>query len=265
MPGGGFVRTGHRGARGLAPENTMASFTRAVQEGVDALEFDVHMTADEEIVVCHDPTVDRTTGGVGRIADMTLAELRALDAGYRFQAAGTEGFPQRAQGVQIPLLREVLEAFPEHLFTVELKESPHPGFVAAVLKLCEALAPGRVQYGCFPHAQLSELRRLAPQVPTGCSHREIRIFYALNLFRLTRLFPSASRVLQVPRFSDFETDSGLKVVTPRFVRAAHKSGRSVQVWTINDPELMTELLDWGVDGITTDRPDVLNEVLRRRG
>jgi len=263
-PGGGIVRTGHRGARGLAPENTLPAFRAGVEAGVDVLEFDVQQTKDGQIVVIHDPTVDRTTDGSGLVAEQTLAELRAHDAGYRFSRDGGESFPFRGQGVAIPRLEEVLEAFPEHRFTVELKPSPYPDFVERVVTILRELAPERAVVGAFPHGLLGRFRRLAPEVPTGCSSREITFFYGLHLVGLGGWLGSQARILQIPRFSDHDRDRGIPLTTPRLIRAAHGSGRSVQVWTINEPEIMEQLLDLGVDGITTDRPDLLNEVLARR-
>ncbi|MGE0710416.1 MAG: glycerophosphodiester phosphodiesterase [Planctomycetota bacterium] len=264
-PRAGFVRTGHRGARGLAPENTLPAFQAGASAGVDVLELDVQLSRDRELVVIHDPTVDRTTDGTGAVAELDLAQLQALDAGYRFTLDEGRSFPFRGQGVRISTLAEVLTAFPEHVFTVELKESPYPELAARVAELLRELAPGRALVGAFPHGLLRELRGLDPGLPTSCSQREIRDFYLLHVVGLACALRSPARVLQIPRTSDHERDRGLVLAQPRFLRAAHRSGRSVQVWTINDPDVMRDLIRLGVDGITTDRPDLLNEVLRAEG
>jgi glycerophosphoryl diester phosphodiesterase len=240
----------------------MPSFQRAADEGVDVLELDVRLSADGELVVIHDPTVDRTTDGQGSVAELTWAQLRELDAGHRFNPGG--GYPRRGRGVRIPLLTEVLESFPDHLFTVELKEVPQPDVVPRVLEVLRRLVPGRAILASFSQDLLRQVRRLAPDIPTNLSNAEIRRFVILGWIGLAGWVRSPGCVLQVPTHSNHEQGTGIRVVTPRLIRAAHRSGRSVQVWTINDPAEMRELIALGVDGITTDRPDLLNQVLEPR-
>lgn len=265
QPGAQTVRTGHRGARGLAPENTLAAMEAGARAGVDVLEFDVHRTRDGQLVVIHDDTVDRTCDGSGRVANMTLAELRALDAGYWFTRDGGKSYPYRGRGVGLSTLSEVIEAYPEHLLTVEIKPSPYREHVGQVVRTLLDQAPKRSLIGSFEHRVLEEVRALAPELPTSASLWEIQKFFFLQLAGLERWFGSAAKVLQVPRYSDHDHDTGLRVTTGRFVRAAHATGRSVQVWTINEPGVMDELFGLGVDGITTDLPQVLNDALAARG
>lgn len=264
QPGAGIVRTGHRGARGLAPENTLASMEAGARAGVDVLEFDVHRTRDGQLVVIHDDTVERTCDGRGRVADLTLAELRRLDAGYWFTRDGGQTYPFRGQGVGISTLSEVIEAYPEHLLTVEIKPSPYAEHVGQVVQTLRDQAPTRALIGCFEHRILEEVRALAPEIPTSASLWEIQKFFFLQLLGLERWFDSAAKVLQVPRFSNHDHDTGLRVTTAGFIRAAHATGRSVQVWTINQPHVMDELFALGADGITTDVPQVLNDALAAR-
>jgi glycerophosphoryl diester phosphodiesterase len=259
---GCFLSTGHRGARGLAPENTLLGFRCGQSHNVDIIEFDVQATRDGEIVVIHDPTVDRTTEGQGAVADKTLAELQTLDAGYRFTSDDGKSFPFRGKGAQIPLLSEVLQEFPELLFTIELKESPHPDFIQNVAAVVREHAADRSILASFEHRLLRAIRKTAPELTTSFSGSEIRNYYVLAKLGLAGLlFTSPAMVIQMPLFSDHDNDRGLRLLTPRFLRALHKSGRHVQLWTINDPKQMRELIDMGVDGITTDRPDLLAEVL----
>lgn len=264
QPGAGLVRTGHRGARGLAPENTLAGMEAGARAGVDVLEFDVHRTRDGELVVIHDETVDRTCDGSGRVADLTLPELRRLDAGYWFTQDGGKTYPYRGRGVVISTLSEVMEAYPEHLLTVEIKPSPYPDHVGKVVRTLQDQAGGRALIGCFEHGILEEVRALAPEIPTSASLWEIQKFFFLQLTGLERWFGSPAKVLQVPRYSNHDHDTGLPVTSGRFVRAAQATGRSVQVWTINEPRVMDELFGLGVDGITTDLPQVLNDALAAR-
>lgn len=259
---GTFLRTGHRGARGLAPENTLEGFRRAALVGVDLLELDVQLTADDEVVVLHDPTVDRTTDGRGPVATKTLAELQALDAGHAFTTDGGATFPFRGQGVRVPRLEEVLRELPDHGLTIELKRSPRPGLVERTVDLVRRLAPGRTILASADHGLLRAVRRHAPEQVTSFSGREVRDFYLLSKVRLAGLlFRSPAKVIQMPLWSDHDHDRGLSLLSPALLRAAHASGRVVQVWTINDPALMRRLIDLGVDGITTDRPDLLAQVL----
>ncbi len=263
---GVFLRTGHRGARGLAPENTMAGFRRAAEVGVDVLELDVRLTRDGEVVVMHDATVDRTTDwagpGPGVVAELTYAQLTELDAGHRFSPDGGETFPFRGQGLRVPRLVEVLEAFPGHLITIELKRGTPPAVVDRTVALAREVAPQRVIMASEDHALLQAARRAAPELASSFSGREVRDFYLLSRACLATLFfRSRGRVLQMPLWSDHDRDRGLRLVHPGLLVAAHARGLLVHVWTINDPAVMRELIDLGVDGITTDRPDLLAGVL----
>lgn len=257
---GVFLATGHRGARGVAPENTMPSFERARADGVDVLELDVQASRDGEVVVFHDPTLDRTTDGTGPVVERTWSELAALDAAYRFTLDGGASFPLRGQGVRIPRLSEVLEAWPEQLLTVELKRSPHPELLPAVVRLLRPHAH-RVVVGSFDHELLSAFRRACPEVPTSCSAREIQALFLLGRVPLLgALVRTPALAIQMPRTSDHERDEGIVLATPSFVRFLHRRGMAVQVWTINDEPTMRALIALGVDGITTDFPDRLRAV-----
>jgi glycerophosphoryl diester phosphodiesterase len=263
---GTFLRTGHRGARGLAPENTLAAFQRGVAEGVDVLELDVGLSADDEVVVMHDDTVDRTTDwrarheAPGEVAQLSFAELSELDAGYHFTPDGGSTFPYRGQGVTVPRLVDVLESFPEHLFTVELKGAPQPHYIPKVIETVRPFAE-QVVLASFSQEILKRVRELAPDLRTSFSAREIRNFYLLSRVGLACLSRAPGVVFQAPLFSNYDEGRGLRLVDRRFLRAAHKRGVPVTAWTINDPGEMRRLIDEGVDGITTDRPDVLNAVL----
>lgn len=265
---GCFLRTGHRGARGLAPENTLAGFGRARTAGIDMVELDVQLSQDGEVVVVHDPTVDRTTDwagpGPGRVAALPYAELARLDAGHAFTPDGGQTFPYRGAGARIPRLEEALEAFPDLLFTIELKTA-HPELVARTAAIVRRGAPGRAVLASSEHAALRAVRREAPELVTSFSGREVRDFYLLSCVGLAGLlFRSPASVIQAPQWSDHERGRGLQLITPRLLRAAHASGRALHVWTVNEVEAMRALIALGVDGITTDRPDLLAEALGAR-
>lgn len=240
---------GHRGGSRLAPENTVAAFDRAVAEGVDGLELDVRLSRDGEVVVCHDARLDRTCDVAGAIADFTAADLARCDAGYRF-AADDGTHPFRGLGFGVPTLRHVLGRYPAHPIVVEMKDDSPAMAEATVGVVREAGALGRVCLGSFSSGALRQARRLAPGTATSGSRREV--LHALLWSRLGWLSPFGRyEALQVP-----ERREGLRVVSPRFVRAAHRSGVPLQVWIVDAADDIRRLLDWGVDGVITDRPDV---------
>ncbi len=253
---GGPLLIAHRGGSGLAPENTLEAFRQAVEDwAADMIELDVRATADGHCVVMHDPTVDRTTDGTGAVADMTLAELKWLDAGYRFTPDGGATFPFRGRGVRVPTIEEVLEALPNTRLTIELKTA------AAQRPLLEAIrragAVDRVIVAGESDAYRTELDDYPG--PISASSSDVRRLFVLHHLRLGRLWKSDVVAAQIP-----ETWNGRRIVTPSLVREFHRHGVAVHIWTVNDADDMQRLLDWGVDGIVTDRPDLLADILTDR-
>src|SRR5918911_1481417 len=182
------VNLAHRGASALAPENTIEAFRLAVEAGAGGLELDVHMTRDGHIVVIHDATVDRTTSGTGAVSEMTLDELRMLDAGHNFSPDGGPTRPYRGRGVRVPTLGEVLEGFPGVAVNIEIKART-PGIEETVLGvLREANALGRALVVSTPHDIVKRFRKLSGRrVSTGASRWEIGVFYISSKLRLERL------------------------------------------------------------------------------
>jgi glycerophosphoryl diester phosphodiesterase len=246
----------HRGGAALRPENTFAAFDHGLALGADGLELDVHLTRDGAVVVHHDPDLERTTSGTGRIAARALAELGALDAAFNFTHPDSKGFPFRGQGVRIPTLQEVLDRYPEVPLIVELKSS-QPELARRVIELVRAAgALHRVALGSFYSPVLKAARAMDPGVATGASSEETR----WALYRSWVGIPlgrRAYREFQVPERSGRTT-----IVTPRFVTHAHRAGVGVKVWTVDERADIDRLLSWGVDGIITDRPDVAVAALR---
>ena len=245
---------GHRGSAGTAPENTMISFELAAAIGVDVLELDIHFTRDKHVVVCHDPTVDRTTNGSGRIKDMTLAELQQLDAGYNFCVDGE--YPYRGMGVVIPEFEELLKAFPDFPFNVETKPDD-PELRQAYYELLRKygrLDDGSIVAAGDKHSMLNQIRGVMPF--TSCSKLECKSIVLMSLLGLRPWVGKKATALQVP-----VKRGPIPVVTPRTVRAAHKLGLEVHVWTINDVAEMRRLLLMGVDGIFTDFPIDLRQLV----
>ena len=248
----------HQGGEGLRPSNTMAAFENAVALGVDVLEMDVHASKDGVLVVMHDDTVDRTTGGNGRLQDLTLAEIQQLDAGYYWTNDEGQTYPYRGQGITVPTLEEIFAAFPDMPMNIEIKQQ-EPSIVQPFCDLLDQYDRRQtVLIASFHPETMVEFREKCPGVATSMTEPEIRLFFGLNLAFLGRLYEPPGEAFQVPEYS-----GDLHVVTPRFVNGAHGRNVDVHVWTVNDPADMQRLLDLGVDGLITDRPDLMLEVLGR--
>ncbi len=225
----------HRGGSKIGLENTIAAFDRGLAAGADGLELDVHLSKDGVVCVHHDAMLDRTTRATGPVKDRTASELGELD---------------------VPPLRAVLARYPTVGIIIELKE-PGPVLAEAVVdEVRRAGATDRVCLGSFSVSALRAARAAAPAIATSGARFEVR----MALYRSwCGLSPGRVpyRAFQVPEIS-----GTTRVVSPRFVRLAHKAGIAVQVWTVDEPEDIRRLLEWGVDGIISDRPDVAAEVVK---
>ncbi|HEX7176176.1 MAG TPA: glycerophosphodiester phosphodiesterase [Pyrinomonadaceae bacterium] len=242
----------HRGGAGLWPENTLHAFERARAAGADVLEMDVRSTADGALVVHHDETVERTTDGRGRVSELTLAEVKRLDAAHRWTPDGGETFPLRGAGHGVPTLEEVLARFASARFVIEIKQD-EPALAPPLCRLLrEHAVEKRVLVAAFRQATLDDFRRACPEVATSATLSEGYKFLALFKAGLGDTYRPAMQALQVP-----EHLRGWRVVTREFVETAHRLNLQVHVWTINDAGDMRRLLDIGVDGIITDYPDRL--------
>src|SRR5215203_1776262 len=251
------VNIAHRGGAEIAPENTLEGFREGLRVGAGVLELDVHTTADGHVVVIHDATVDRTTESTGAVREMTLAEIKRLDAGYRFTRDGGRSFPYRDKGIRVPTLEEVYDEFVEVPINVEIK-GDRPGIEEAVWRIIEAAGAG--ERTLVVSESTSTIRRFrgasGGRVATASSSVELILLYLLTRLGLSGLSKPRYQALQGP-----ETYHGLRIVTLGFIRAAHERGLRVDVWTIDTEADMRRLLGYGVDGIMTDRPDVLAELL----
>jgi glycerophosphoryl diester phosphodiesterase len=261
----------HRGGAALRPENTIASFDYGLSLGADGLELDVRLSRDGVVVIHHDGTVDRTTGGTGPLSALTADELGMLDAGYWFRpafetgrtpeggrhstAAGTE-FPFRGQGFGVPRLREVLERYPGVPLIIELKVNHAELARRTIDDVRAAGAVDRVSFGSFGWRVLHAAREYEPRIATGASREETRWALYRSWIRWPLGRPSY-REFQVPERSGATT-----IISPRFVRHAHRAGLPVKVWTVNEEADMRRLIRWGVDGLISDRPDVAAAVVR---
>lgn len=249
------VAIAHRGSRLLWPENTDLAFQSVYDLGYRHLETDLHQTADGILVCFHDPTVDRTTNASGRVAEFTLADLQALDAGYRH--ATDDGFAFRGAGATVPTLEWLLTTFADTSIVLDMKAD---GVVAPLAALLDELeAHERVIVGSFSDDRLAEFRSASSgRVATSVGEKGARLW--LLATRVSRSPRGETSALQLPAHS-----RGLRVVDEKLVGVAHDLGLAVHVWTVNSPSEMSRLLDMGVDGVITDRVDLLKEILLERG
>ncbi len=245
----------HRGGSALAPENTVEAFQAAVGTwGADVLEMDVRLSRDGALMVIHDATVNRTTDGSGAVRDHTLAELRALDAGARFvDPEGRTSF--RGRGVRIPVFAEVLDRFPTTRLNVDAKDPEAQPRLVQLLR--ERGEEDRVLLASAEENGRADA--LGYGGPVSATRRQIRSFFLSHRLPGGGPYTPATDALQIPYRWE-----GRQVTTPELIGEAHRRNLPVHVWTVDDPVRMEELLDWGVDGIQTDRPDLLAQVLHQR-
>jgi glycerophosphoryl diester phosphodiesterase len=245
----------HRGGAALAPENTLEAFRMAVERyRTDMLELDVHLTRDGEVVVAHDDTLERCTDGTGPLAALTLAELKRLDAGFGFSPDGGQSFPFRGRGARIPTLRELLRAFPSLRLNIELKPDV-PGIEEAFALLLKE--EGALERVCMGSEQDTVAERLAARLPDACHFypRDALAAFVIAL-RGGETPPEDPRytVLDMPLYF-----GDVRLVDPGFLQACVTRGKWVNVWTVDDPGEMSQLLQERVGGIMTDRPDLLRQ------
>jgi glycerophosphoryl diester phosphodiesterase len=246
----------HRGAASERPENTLESFARALELGADALETDLHLTADGHVVAAHDPTLARTAGVPVEIRRATLAELRRCDVGWGF--VDRDGArPFRGRGARVPTLEELLDAFPGVDFNVDVKQRA-PSMVAPLLDLLRRKgAEGRALVTSFDGATLRAVRAAGYPGPTGLATADALRLYAAPL-ALLRAAPPRGSAAQVPVAA-----GGLRLDTSAFVAKCHALGLRVDYWTVNDPREADRLLGLGADGIMTDDPAAIAPVFAR--
>jgi glycerophosphoryl diester phosphodiesterase len=264
----------HQGGAWEGPSSTLFAIRQAIEAGASAIELDVHATADGELVVSHDATVDRTTNGQGTIATMRWDDVRQLDNAY-WWAPGADvspglapdaypyrGMAPKDRDFRVARLEEVLQEFPGVILNLDIKQTA-PAVPSYEEPLAELLRKyDRVEdviVASFLDLATERFHALAPEIPTAAGTLAVADFY--RAVRDGQVPPKTSHVaLQVPvSFGD------TVLVDARFVEVAHECGLAVHVWTIEEETEMAELCELGVDGIITDRPGVLVSLLRRRG
>ena len=267
------INFAHQGGSFEGPSSTLLAMARALQNGANALELDVHATRDRRLVVCHDETVDRTTNHTGVISELSLEQLREMDNAYWWiegsdVAPGHEDDEYVLRGrapadarLSVATLAEVADAFPGVLLNLDIKQSlPNVEAYEELLarEIAELDLIDRVIVASFLDDAMVRFRALAPRVATSAATQETTAFY-FSMLDGTAIVPPA-KALQVPM-----TYGEIRVVDERFVTTAHEAGLAVHVWTLNDEAGIDEALDLGVDGIISDRPSLTSALLAARG
>jgi len=242
----------------LYPTDTMYAFEHYAAMGVDILEMDTNMTKDGKIVVIHDSKLDRTTDGTGDISELTLEESQQYDAAYWWTTDDGETYPLRGEGIVIPSLRTVFETFPEYPMIIEIKqESP-----SMAIPLCKLIREydmsERVLVPSFSDTAINEFRAACPEVATAASPSEVKEFVIRNFLLLSGTIKPKYQELQVPEARD-----GIPIVNRFFLWSTGRMNIDVHIWTINDSGEMQKFIDMNVDGIMTDRTDLLIEILNQ--
>jgi glycerophosphoryl diester phosphodiesterase len=238
-----FKVIAHRGASGYAPENTLAAFQKAIDLGANMLEMDIHLSRDGEIVVIHDHTLERTTTGTGYVKDYAVKELKQFDAGKRFEAY---------RGETIPTLQEVFDLAKDRaMFAIEIKNSPvlYPDIENKLVHMIEHNdLVAKVIVIAFYFPSLDKIKRLNPAIQTG-------ILYKRVLLEPWALAETVGANAIHPNYECTPAD---------VVVEARKRGYLVHPWTINNPADIEQWVGYGVDGITSNYPDVLLNIVSNR-
>lgn len=248
----------HRGASGSHPENTLPAFLRAIALGSDLIELDLRMTKDGHVVVIHDASVDRTTNGKGLVAELTLAQIKALDAGFSFTPDGGKTFPFKGLGITVPTLEEVLLALPEQLLMLEVKVGTTRMVrqVVATLRRLKALERVSIELFSIKTKMAKLMRSLEPNLITGHTRAELVKFIAMAKLGLGWRFRRRGFAIEMP-----PRRNRLAVSSKRTLKAAARRGIPMFIWTVNHEKDMRRFLDWGAAGLFTDHPEVLRRLV----
>lgn len=248
----------HAGGDGLFPENTLFAYEQSMAMGADVVDIDVRLAADGVLVAFHDSTVDRTTDGSGPMNALTSTELGELDAGWGFERDGD--FPFRGSGITVPTVEEILRAFPDSPVTLDLKDAGPP----PVQPVCDLLRrldrTHDVYVGTETNDQTGVFRSTCPEVSTSGTREERQA----RRDALDAGAPTAP-VAQLVSQPSFVGRDGQSSLTAEYLAFAHASGTAVLTWVVDDVDDLGTLINLGVDGIYTRRPDVMLDLLRKMG
>lgn len=246
----------HQGGNGQWPAETIFAFERAMKLGADVLEFDVHSTRDDHLVLMHNATVDETTNGTGRIHRLSLSELKKLDAGYRWTANGGRTFPFRGKNIRVATLEEVFEKFPDTRMNLEIKQSD-PSIVAPVCAMIEKHNMfDKVLVASFSNRDLEQFRVRCARVATSASPHELLKFQLGN-------DPFTSPTSRPDCLQIKDRIKAIRIITRDSVTRARRLNLPIHAWTVNDIDGMKRMIALEVDGILTDYPGPLLALLER--
>jgi len=246
----------HRGGAHLRPENTFEAYDHAVELGVDVLEIDARVSKDGEFVVVHDSTVDRTTEGTGRVEEKSVAELKSLDAGFKFTKDNGASFPFRGKGLRIPTLLETLGRYKGQNINIEIKQAPAEKARALCMTLRGRIDPKNTVIASASSDFLYPFRTECPEFTTSATFTEVLDFLTRYKLGVSSSYSPVMRFLQIP--SGFRY---LTILDEGFASSARSKGVGVHVWTVNDEKEMRRMIRLGVDGIITDKPDLLIRII----
>mgnify|MGYP003722573751 FL=1 len=254
------VTIAHQGGNKVYPDESLLAFTNAINMGIQVIELDVHRTKDGIIVINHDQTIDRLTDSSGLIREMSWSGLQQVDGAYNWSPDGLT-YPYRGKGVKILSLTAIMDAFPQQVYDIEIKQHDPP----LESDLCDLLrqygvAADQVIVASFSDETLTRFQNVCPEVATSLPVNQGTILYILSRVGLDRLLPLDAVVAQLPR--SFSTKLGQLELDRRYINAFSKGDRQVWVWTVNDSIEMRRMVNMGVHGIITDRPGILMDFVQ---
>ncbi len=254
------VTIAHQGGNKVYPDESLLAFTNAINMGIQVIELDVHRTKDGIIVINHDQTIDRLTDSSGLIREMSWSGLQQVDGAYNWSPDGLT-YPYRGKGVKILSLTAIMDAFPQQVYDIEIKQHDPP----LESDLCDLLrqygvAADQVIVASFSDETLTRFQNVCPEVATSLPVNQGTILYILSRIGLERLLPLDAVVAQLPR--SFSTKLGQLELDRRYINAFAKGDRQVWVWTVNDSIEMRRMVNMGVHGIITDRPGILMDFVQ---
>lgn len=265
-----FTIVGHRGAPMRHPGNTMESFREALKiNHATMLELDVHQTKDGIIVVNHDDYIKNSSGERVFINGHTFKELRSIDAGYHVSFDNDATYPFRGKGYAIPEFADVLKSFKGTLISIDIKHHTVECADSLVKLIHDNGADENVIIGSFSDEIMNHIREKYPHIATSFSKSEVMKFVVLHKLFLSGFFNAKDDAMMIPEFSDTENPEymgpghkqGFRIISRRFIKEAHALNLPVMAWTINKKENMERLHSWGIRGVITDYPDVLNKIV----
>ena len=254
------VTIAHQGGNKIYPDESLLAFTNAINMGIQVIEFDIHRTKDGIIVINHDQTIDRLTNGTGLIREMSWVELQQVDGAYNWSPDGLT-YPYRDKGIKILSLIEMMDAFPQQLYDIEIKQHDPP----LEKDLCDLLrkygvAADQAIVASFRDETLARFHDICPEVAISLPVNQGTVLYILSRVGLERLLPLEAVIAQLP--TTFSTKLGQLKLDRRYIEAFAKGDRQVWVWTVNDSIEMKRLVKMGAHGIITDRPDILMDFVQ---